>query len=602
MKKELQKQTVLMVASVASMIDQFNVPNIRLLISMNYNVDVACNFIEGSTCTKEKIKELIKLLDTLGVNCYQVDFARNPANLRKGLRACRQLDDIINGRMLTINGRMHHWQGNHYAFIHAHSPIGGVAGRLTAWRNGVKIVYTAHGFHFYHGAPLKNWLLYYPVEKALSWITDVIITINREDYDRACTKLHARKVMAIPGVGVDTKKFHSSLIVPDSKRKELNLKNTDIMLLSAGKNIPYRYYEIMIKAVSNLNNADLKYFIVVSGNLKYELTSFISRNGMEGRVRLLESYADISKLCQAADVFIFPSMQAEPSLMEAAACRTPVVCGNVQENKIFAAKKECLFYPENENSVNQCMQFILSKNRVQIKEFFQDSVWDNYEKLKMQNLQTDTGCDEYLYHKRLLRLRLRQQLLEKLSVKNIEFILLSVGELQKRKNQQVVIEALHRMKNQHILYLCAGTGELQEDYRKLISKYKLADQVKLLGFQKDIPSLCMIADCFIHTPVREGLGIAPLEAMASGLPLISSFVNGIKDYTRDGITGCCVDPHSAESVSNAIEYMYLHPKEREQYAYNNMKIARKYDISRTDKIMRKLYHELQQKQGRRQIR
>ena len=107
---------VLMLASVASMIDQFNIPNIKLLISMGYKVDVACNFIDGSTCSEAKIAELKNKLKEMDVDCYQIDFARSVKHIWQNIKAYRQVLKLM--------------QSNHYAFIHCHSPIGGVCGRL----------------------------------------------------------------------------------------------------------------------------------------------------------------------------------------------------------------------------------------------------------------------------------------------------------------------------------------------------------------------------------------------------------------------------------------------------------------------------------------
>ena len=108
----------LVLASVASMIDQFNVPNINLLIDIGYKVDVACNFVEGSTCSDEKIKQLKAKLKKMGVNCYQIDFARNVLKVSQNLKAYRQTRKIVK-------------EGN-YDLIHSHSPIGGLLSRIAA--------------------------------------------------------------------------------------------------------------------------------------------------------------------------------------------------------------------------------------------------------------------------------------------------------------------------------------------------------------------------------------------------------------------------------------------------------------------------------------
>lgn len=97
---------------------------------------------------------------------------------------------------------------------------------------GTKVIYTAHGFHFYKGAPKKNWLLFYPIEKICSLVTDVLITINKEDYVFAQKHMNAGKVMYVPGVGVDTSKFYLQNFDAEAKRTELGLSKDDLMILS----------------------------------------------------------------------------------------------------------------------------------------------------------------------------------------------------------------------------------------------------------------------------------------------------------------------------------------------------------------------------------
>jgi glycosyltransferase EpsD len=99
-------------------------------------------------------------------NQYRVSIARSPFNLRN-LRAYRDLKAIL---------------ANDYDIIHCHTPMGACLARLTARNTRAKIIYTAHGFHFFKGAPLLNWLVYYPIEKYLSRYTDCLVTINQEDY------------------------------------------------------------------------------------------------------------------------------------------------------------------------------------------------------------------------------------------------------------------------------------------------------------------------------------------------------------------------------------------------------------------------------------
>ena len=135
----------LVLASVASMIDQFNMPNIRLMIELGYKVDVACNFVEGSTCSDEKVEVLKRTLAKIGVECHQVYFVRNVLKVGQNLRAYRQTRHLV--------------KENDYDLIHSHSPIGGLLSRIAArdmQGKGTKVIYTAHGFHFFKGESLHN--------------------------------------------------------------------------------------------------------------------------------------------------------------------------------------------------------------------------------------------------------------------------------------------------------------------------------------------------------------------------------------------------------------------------------------------------------------
>lgn len=187
----------------------------------------------------------------------------------------------------------------------------------------------------------------------------------------------------------------------------------------------------------------------------------------------------------------------------------------------------------------------------------------------------------------------RQTILQELGQEGWKYILLSVGELSSRKNQGTVIEALNKLQRSDILYLIAGEGYLEGKYRILIHKYGLEKQVYLLGYRADIGRLCNFADVFVHISVREGLGMAPLEAMAKGMPLISSYVNGIKDYTLDGITGNCIDdPTSIEETALAISNMIRDENEWTDYCTVNHMIARRFERGgRSQRRMEDIYRD-----------
>ncbi|MGA9468565.1 MAG: glycosyltransferase, partial [Exiguobacterium marinum] len=211
---------VLMVASVVSMIESFNRDNIRTLQEMGYEVHIATNFEWGSMYSEEKIERIKESLQTEGVTLFQIDFERDIKKINGHVRAFQQLK-----RVMTRYS---------YAFVHCHSPIGGVIGRLVARQMDTPCIYTAHGFHFFKGSPSLNWMLYYPVERTLARLTDTIVTINEEDYSRAKT-FKTTHTFRIPGIGVDTKRIEQVQINRPAKRQSLGVgTDTEFVLLSVG--------------------------------------------------------------------------------------------------------------------------------------------------------------------------------------------------------------------------------------------------------------------------------------------------------------------------------------------------------------------------------
>lgn len=215
-----QMKKVLMIASVPSMIGQFNMNNILLLQKMGYQVEVACDFLDRSVWTIEQAQRFENELQEKQIVRHQIDFTRNALHIGKHRLAYLQLKKLLDNEM--------------YTFIHCHTPIAGALGRMAAHAKGIRTIYTAHGFHFYKGAPIINWILYYPVERFLARWTDLLIVINKEDYERA-KKFHAGKVEYIPGVGIDTECIKKVIVDREKKRKELGIPEKAYVLLSVGE-------------------------------------------------------------------------------------------------------------------------------------------------------------------------------------------------------------------------------------------------------------------------------------------------------------------------------------------------------------------------------
>ena len=342
------EKRVLILASVASMIGQFNRDNISLLQEMGYKVDVACNFKNGSTFSEESAKQLKKELIEQGVRCFHVDFSRSPVQIGKHVQCYRTVKRL----MLE----------NQYLFCHCHSPIGGAIARIAGHATKTKIIYTAHGFHFYKGASVLNWAIYYPRELLLSYWTNCLITINKEDYYRAKYKFHAKKTVYIPGVGIDSNRFQNLGISREQKRQKLGLSKEDIFILSVGELNKNKNHEVVVRALAGLKGQNIAYMIAGEGNQKEHLKRLAEENGVS--LRLLGFREDICSLLEAADVFAFPSKREglSVSVMEAMFMKKPVIASKIRGNidLIKDGENGLLVHPNTVDSWKQGMHKMIN--------------------------------------------------------------------------------------------------------------------------------------------------------------------------------------------------------------------------------------------------
>lgn len=172
-----------------------------------------------------------------------------------------------------------------------------------------------------------------------------------------------------------------------------------------------------------------------------------------------------------------------------------------------------------------------------------------------------------------------------------DLVLMSVGEVNENKNHRAIIEAMHILNDEAIKYFIVGKGALEEKLRKLAEGYNLENQVFFLGYREDIPQLLKAADVFCFPSKREGLGLAAVEAMASGLPLVTSNVHGINDYSMNGVTGYKCAPDDYEGFANAIKRIKKNAANRKMFGQTNAESADRYDVEETNRRMGKIYEK-----------
>ena len=280
------------------------------LINKGFKVDIATN------TTSSKVSQEY---DMWGCKIHQIDTSRSPFN-KSNLTAYKQLKKLV--------------ECGDYDIVHCHTPVAAMITRLAcrkARKKGTKVIYTAHGFHFYKGAPKLNWLVYYPIEKICSYFTDVLITINKEDYALAQRKMKAKKVEYVPGVGIDVSKFANPDVTKEQKREELGIPQDVKLLISVGELNKNKNHEAVIRAIKDL---DVYYIIAGKGDLQDHLQNLIDELNMSNRVRLFGYRTDVAELYAAADIFIFPSFREglPVSMMEAMASGLPCIASKIRGN------------------------------------------------------------------------------------------------------------------------------------------------------------------------------------------------------------------------------------------------------------------------------
>ena len=312
-KRKTQGEKAMKVLYVATVVKthimEFHIPFLKMFKEKGWETAVAArNDYENPEDCK------IPYCDTY----FDLPFERNPFK-PDNVKAYKRLKEII--------------ETGDYDIIHCHTPVGAALTRLAARKarkRGTKVFYTAHGFHFYKGAPLINWLVYFPAEWLCSFWTDTLITINKEDYERAKRHLHAKQVAYVPGVGIDFRRFAETGLDRAAKRKELGIPENATVLLSVGELTENKNHAVIIRALAERKNKETHYVIAGRGLLKETLSALAISLGVEKQVHLLGYRQDVAELYQAADIFASLREGLPVAVMEAMAAGLPIVAPKIR--------------------------------------------------------------------------------------------------------------------------------------------------------------------------------------------------------------------------------------------------------------------------------
>lgn len=365
---------VLIVATSDIHLQVFHLPYLKMLKDKGYVVDVAVE-VRGNG--------KVPFADHL----FNLPFKRTLFSFRL-LEAYRRLEKIIR-------------EGD-YALVHCHTPIPSAMTRFAAGharKKGTVVLYTAHGFHFFKGAPLSYWLTYYLAEKYLSGKTDAIITINKEDYDLASKKFYAGRTHYIKGIGVDTSKFRKiETVSKENFKQEMGYEPNSFILLYAANFIDRKNHQFVLRALVVLKDLipEIKILFAGSGARMQKMIDFTTKHGLHAYVDFLGFRKDMDRLLAIADVSISSSKQEGLglALAEAMVCGVPVIASEDRGHKELIVHNETgfLFEQENEQAFIDSV-FKLYQNRELSGKFVENGV----QKIRQFSIENSLASMDEIY-------------------------------------------------------------------------------------------------------------------------------------------------------------------------------------------------------------
>lgn len=302
---------VLYVTTVSRTINAFLIPHINMLLDNGYEIHCACSID----------KPVDKELQRRGVKIFEVPFSRNPLGIGN-IKAFIKLEELQ--------------RINDYDIVHVHTPIAAIYGRLLKLNfPSLRIIYTAHGYHFLKGGSKLGWILYYPIEKIMAKFTDVTININKEDYEITKEKLKHKKCYLLNGVGLDLDKYKklSSKEIQE-KRKEFGLKDKDFVVLMIAEINKNKNHIQLINAMDILKDKypNIKVLCIGDGTLKESLEKQIILRNLQNNIFMLGYRLDVNKLINISDIGILLSRREglPRNIMEFMACGRKVIATDIR--------------------------------------------------------------------------------------------------------------------------------------------------------------------------------------------------------------------------------------------------------------------------------
>lgn len=356
---------ILYITNLSRAINVFCVPHIKMLKYKGFKVDCAC-YVD---------KTPDESLVDIGVRFFDIPFTRNPLNL-KNFKAFKELVKIQ--------------KKEQYDIIHVHTPTAAVYGRLLKlYFKDLEVIYTAHGFHFYKGAPILNWIIYYPIEKILARFTDKLITINNEDYIIS-KKFNVDKTFYMSGVGIDFKKYNIDLFDKIEIRKKLNISTDTFVILMIADVNKNKNHAQLIKAIEYLKDEKLNIKVLCAGEgpLIEKINNYIKEKNIEDYIEMLGFRNDIEELIAACDIGVLMSYREglPKNIMELMAYKKPVIGTDTRGIRDLIDDKKTGFIVPIDDSIATAEKIRLLYNDPNLRIKFGENAFEKIQDYNVDNI------------------------------------------------------------------------------------------------------------------------------------------------------------------------------------------------------------------------
>ncbi len=513
---------VLFTATVDSHILAFHIPFLKYFKDKGYAVHVATN-------GKEKIPYCDKK--------HVISFERNPLKI-KNLKAIKHLKKVL--------------EKEEYDLIHTNTPMGSVITRLAVKKlkkeKRPRVIYMAHGLHFYKGANLKNWLLFYPVEKYLSKFTDTLILINKEDYNLTKRKFKkCKNIEYVPGVGIDEDKFKTKLSCEEKEqlRKTLGLSMNDFIMIYPAELNKNKNQTMLIKAMESLVKKYSNIHLLLPGEDSFHgfHKKEVKKRNLEKNIHFLGFRKDIPNLLKITDLAVATSKREglPVNIMEAMTEGLPIVATNVRGHKdlIENGKNGFLVELNDVKQMQEKIEILYSK-----KEIYKQMQEENKKRSKQYKLEIIIDKMKEIYEK-------KQKVLH----------LLASNSFSGAEN--VICTIIEATKDDYDHFYCSPNGQIKE---KLKEKKIPFCALKKLNHREVLKKIKEIKPDIIHAHDNKATVIASFFHKKAR---IISHIHGNNKIMNSKNLKTIVFNHCTKKIEKMI--WVSDSSLKEYYFYNNVK-------------------------------